>query len=167
MKLINWHKSTRTVLAGLLILGASTGVEARKGYLPRILKRNKAAAVEPEAEVPNGPMGRVVIPLNRLTAGDVERMLEDAYGRDNSFRVVEPSRLSKGVIVIGPKNEIDGIRELLVQADPDDRDYLIANKAILPEGIVSQEELEAELPDSFYAEARKNAEKHVGEETSS
>ena len=167
MKLINWHKSTRTVLAGLLILGASTGVEARKGYLPRILKRNKAAAVEPEAEVHKGPMGRVVIPLNRLTAGDVERMLDDAYGRDNSFRVVEPSRLSKGVIVIGPKNEIDGIRELLVQADPDDRDYLIANKAILPEGIVSEEELEAELPDSFYAEARKNAEKHVGEETSS
>ena len=118
----------------MLIIGASTGVEARKGYLPRIFKRNKAAAVEPAAEVPNGPMGRVVIPLNRLTAGDVERMLDDAYGRDNSFSVVEPSRLAKGVIVIGPKSEINGIRELLAQADPDDRDYLIANKAILPEG---------------------------------
>ncbi|MBC8244555.1 MAG: hypothetical protein H8E20_09185 [Verrucomicrobia bacterium] len=167
MKLLNWHKPIRAVLAGLLILGASTGVEARKGYLPRIFKRNKAAAVEPVAEAPNGPMGRVVIPLNRLTAGDVERMLDDAYGRDNSFSVVEPSRLAKGVIVIGPKSEIDGIRELLAQADPDDRNYLIANKTILPEGIVSEAELEAELPDSFYAEARKNAEKHAGEEPSS
>ena len=166
MKLINWHKSTRTALAGLLIIGASTGVEARKGYLPRIFKRNKAAAVEPAAEVPNGPMGRVVIPLNRLTAGDVERMLDDAYGRDNSFSVVEPSRLAKGVIVIGPKSEIDGIREMLAQADPDDRNYLIANKTILPEGVVSEEELKAELPDSFYAEARKNAENHMGAEKS-
>lgn len=81
MKLINWHKSTRAALAGLLILGASTGVQARKGYLPRIFKRNKATAVKPAAEAPNGPMGRVVIPLNRLTAGDVARMLDDAYGR--------------------------------------------------------------------------------------
>ena len=166
MTLFNWHKSTRAALAGLLILGASTEVQARKGYLPRIFKRNKAAAVEPAEEAPNVPMGRVVIPLNRLTAGDVARMLDDAYGRDNSFSVIEPSRLAKGVIVIGPKSEIDGIREMLAQADPNDRDYLIANKTTLPEGVVSEEELEAELPDSFYAEARKNAEKHMGEEKS-
>ncbi len=89
-------KCGRAALAGLLILGASTGVQARKGYLPRIFKRNKATAVEPAAEAPNVPMGRVVIPLNRLTAGDVARMLDDAYGRDNSFSVVEPSRLAKG-----------------------------------------------------------------------
>ena len=86
----------RAALAGLLILGASTGVQARKGYLPRIFKRNKAAAAEPAAAVPNVPMGRVVIPLNRLTADDVARMLDDAYGRDNAFSVVEPSRLAKG-----------------------------------------------------------------------
>ena len=113
MKLINWHKSTRAALAGLLILGASTGVQARKGYLPRIFKRNKATTEEPVAAVPQTPMGRVVIPLNRLTAGDVQRMLDDAYGRDNAFSVVEPSRLANGVIVVGPKSEIDGIRELL------------------------------------------------------
>ena len=166
MTLFNWHKSTRAALAGLLILGASTGVQARKGYLPRIFKRNKATAVEPATEAANVPMGRVVIPLNRLTAGDVARMLDDAYGRDNSFSVVEPSRLAKGVIVIGPKSEIDGIREMLAQADPDDRNYLIANKTILPEGVVSEEELKAELPDSFYAEARKNAENHMGAEKS-
>jgi len=162
MKLIHWHNSTRAALAGLLILVTSTGVQARKGYLPRIFKRNKAAAVEPAVAVPNVPMGRVVIPLNRLTADDVARMLDDAYGRDNAFSVVEPSRLAKGVIVIGPKSEIDGIREMLAQADPNDRDYLIANKTILPEGVVSEEEFEAELPNNFYAEARKNAEKHTG-----
>ena len=100
-------------------------------------------------------MGRVVIPLNRLTAGDVQRMLDDAYGRDNAFSVVEPSRLANGVIVVGPKSEIDGIRELLAQAAPNDRDFLIANKALLPEGVVSEEELGAELPNDFYAEARK------------
>ncbi|RTZ66430.1 MAG: hypothetical protein DSZ35_07905 [Verrucomicrobia bacterium] len=64
--------------------------------------------------------------------------------------------------MIGPKSEIDGIREMLAQADPNDRNYLIANKTILPEGVVSEEELKAELPDSFYAEARKNAENHMG-----
>ena len=67
-------------------------------------------------------------------------------------------RLANGVIVVGPKSEIDGIRELLAQADPNDRDFLIANKALLPEGVVSEEELGAELPNGFYAEARKNAE---------
>jgi hypothetical protein len=35
---------------------------------------------------------------------------------------------------------------------------LIANKALLPEGVVSEEELGAELPNGFYTEARKNAE---------
>lgn len=46
-------------------------------------------------------------------------MLDDAYDRDNAFSVVEPSRLANGVIVVGPKSEIDGIRELPAQAqDP-------------------------------------------------
>ncbi len=158
MKPTNWHRSIRAALAGLLILSASSAVvQARKGYLPRILKRNKVATEEPAAVVPQTPMGRVVIPLNRLTADDVQRMLDDAYGRDNPFSVVEPSRLANGVIVVGPKSEIDGIRELLAKADPNDRDFLIANKTLLPEGVVSEEELKAELPNSFYTEARKNA----------
>ena len=162
MKPTYWHRSIRAALAGLLILGASIDVQARKGYLPRIFKSNKAAASEPAEAAPHAPMGRVVIPLNRLTAGDVRRMLDDAYGRDNAFSVVEPSRLANGVIVVGPKSEIDGIRELLTQADPNDRDFLIANKALLPEGVVSEEELEAELPNGFYTEARKNAEERAG-----
>ncbi|MBT4227454.1 MAG: hypothetical protein HOD74_07795, partial [Verrucomicrobia bacterium] len=162
MKPTYWHRSIRAALAGLLILRASIDVQARKGYLPRIFKSNKAAASEPAEAAPHAPMGRVVIPLNRLTAGDVRRMLEDAYGRDNAFSVVEPSRLANGVIVVGPKSEIDGIRELLTQADPNDRDFLIANKALLPEGVVSEEELEAELPNGFYTEARKNAEERAG-----
>ncbi len=162
MKPTYWHRSIRAALAGLLILGASIDVQARKGYLPRIFKSNKSAASEPAEAAPHAPMGRVVIPLNRLTAGDVRRMLDDAYGRDNAFSVVEPSRLANGVIVVGPKSEIDGIRELLTQADPNDRDFLIANKALLPEGVVSEEELEAELPNGFYTEARKNAEERAG-----
>ena len=162
MKPTYWHRSIRAALAGLLILGASIDVQARKGYLPRIFKSNKAAASEPAEAAPHAPMGRVVIPLNRLTAGDVRRMLDDAYGRDNTFSVVEPSRLANGVIVVGPKSEIDGIRELLTQADPNDRDFLIANKALLPEGVVSEEELEAELSNGFYTEARKNAEERAG-----
>ena len=162
MKPTYWHRSIRAALAGLLILGASIDVQARKGYLPRIFKSNKAAASEPAEAAPHAPMGRVVIPLNRLTAGDVRRMLDDAYGRDNAFSVVEPSRLANGVIVVGPKSEIDGIRELLTQADPNDRDFLIANKALLPEGVVSEEELEAELSNGFYTEARKNAEERAG-----
>ena len=162
MKPTYWHRSIRASLAGLLILGASIDLQARKGYLPRIFKSNKAAASEPAEAAPHAPMGRVVIPLNRLTAGDVRRMLDDAYGRDNAFSVVEPSRLANGVIVVGPKSEIDGIRELLTQADPNDRDFLIANKALLPEGVVSEEELEAELPNGFYTEARKNAEELAG-----
>ena len=95
MKPTNWHRSIRAALAGLLLLGASAGVQARKGYLPRIFKRSKATTEEPVAAVPQTPKGRVVIPLNRLTAGDVQRMLDDAYGRDNAFSVVEPSRLAK------------------------------------------------------------------------
>ncbi len=162
MKPTYWHRSIRAALAGLLILGASIDVQARKGYLPRIFKSNKPAASEPAEAAPHAPMGRVVIPLNRLTAGDVRRMLDDAYGRDNAFSVVEPSRLANGVIVVGPKSEIDGIRELLTQADPNDRDFLIANKALLPEGVVSEEELGAELPNGFYTEARKNAEEWEG-----
>ncbi|MDA7679778.1 hypothetical protein N8622_00800 [bacterium] len=162
MKPTYWHRSIRAALAGLLILRASIDVQARKGYLPRIFKSNKAAASEPAEAAPHAPMGRMVIPLNRLTAGDVRRMLDDAYGRDNAFSVVEPSRLANGVIVVGPKSEIDGIRELLTQADPNDRDFLIANKALLPEGVVSEEELEAELPNGFYTEARKNAEERAG-----
>ena len=162
MKPTYWHRSIRASLAGLLILGASIDLQARKGYLPRIFKSNKAAASEPAEAAPHAPMGRVVIPLNRLTAGDVRRMLDDAYGRDNTFSVVEPSRLANGVIVVGPKSEIDGIRELLTQADPNDRDFLIANKALLPEGVVSEEELGAELPNGFYTEARKNAEELAG-----
>ncbi|HJN89566.1 MAG TPA: secretin N-terminal domain-containing protein [Verrucomicrobiota bacterium] len=162
MKLINRHKSLRAALAGVLILGATVGVQARKGYLPRLFKRSRTANTEPAAEAPAPiPMGRVVIPLNRLTAGDVQQMLDDAYGRDNEFSVVEPSRLAKGVVVIGPKSEIDGIRELLAQADPNDRDYLTANLTAIPEGVVSEEELEADLPDGFYAEARKNAEEQL------
>ncbi len=166
MKPTYWHRSIRAALAGLLILGASIDVQARKGYLPRIFKSNKAAASEPAEAAPHAPMGRVVIPLNRLTAGDVRRMLDDAYGRDNAFSVVEPSRLANGVIVVGPKSEIDGIRELLTQADPNDRDFLIANKALLPEGVVSEEELGAELPNGFYSEARKNAEERAGRKES-
>ena len=77
---------------------------------------------------------------------------------------MEPSRLANGVIVVGPKSEIDGIRELLTQADPNDRDFLIANKALLPKGVVSEEELGAELPNGFYTEARKNAEERAGGE---
>lgn len=152
----------RTALAGLLVLGSAVGTQARKGYLPRLPKHSNATTEEPATTVPQVPTGRVVIPLNRLTAGDVAQMLDDAYGRDHAFRVVEPSRLAKGVVVIGPKSEVDGIRELLAQADPDDREYLIANKTILPDGIVSEEELDAKLPDSFYTEARRNAEQHLG-----
>ena len=166
MKLIHWQTMIRTTLVGLLILGWTVGMQARKGYLPRIMKRSNATTEEPTPTVIQAPVGRVVIPLNRLTPGDVSRMLDDAYGRDHAFRVLEPSRLAKGVVVIGPKSEIDGIRELLAQADPNDREYLIANKTLLPDGIVSEEELEADLPDSFYAEARKNAENQAGEEKS-
>ncbi|HJO09125.1 MAG TPA: secretin N-terminal domain-containing protein [Verrucomicrobiota bacterium] len=162
MKLINWRKSLRTTLAGVLILGAIAGVQARKGYLPRLFKRTRTANTEPTAEAPAPiPMGRVVVPLNRLTAGDVQQMLDDAYGRDNEFSVVEPSLLAKGVVVIGPKSEIDGIRELLAKADPNDRDYLTSYLTTIPDGVVSQEELEADLPDDFYAEARKNAEEQL------
>jgi hypothetical protein len=165
MKLINRHKSIRAALAGLLILGTAAGVQARKGYLPRLFKRSSTANTEPAAEAPAPTlMGRVVVPLNRLTAGDVQQMLDDAYGRDNEFSIVEPSRLAKGVVVIGPRSEIDGIRELLAQADPNDRDYLTANMTSLPKGVVSEEELEADLPDDFYAEARKNVEKQLAGE---
>ncbi|MEE2948047.1 MAG: hypothetical protein VX392_06995, partial [Verrucomicrobiota bacterium] len=163
MNLIHRQTMIRTALAGLLVLGSTVGTQARKGYLPRILKRSKATTEESAPAANQAPVGRVVIPLNRLTGGDVSRMLDDAYGRDHAFRVLEPSRLAKGVVVIGPKSEIDGIRELLAQADPNDREYLITNKAILPDGIVSKEELEANLPNSFYAEARQNAEKQLGE----
>lgn len=76
MKPTYWHRSIRAALAGLLILAASIDVQARKGYLPRIFKRSKATTEEPVEAAPHAPMGRVVIPLNRLTAGDGRRMLD-------------------------------------------------------------------------------------------
>ena len=166
MNLIYWRPSIRTILAGMLIAGSFAGVQARQGYLPRLSKHSsKPAATKPAEAEPQVPTGRVVIPLNRLTASDVARILDEAYGRDHNFEVVKPSRLAKGIIVIGPKSEIDGIKELLAHADPTDRNFLIANKAILlKEGVVSEAELEAELPDSFYAEARKNAEQNMAVE---
>ena len=119
MKRIQWHKLALATLAMLLVHGAFTPAEARKGYLSRMKKRGPANRESSEA-VPAGPMGQIVVPLNSLSARDARQLLESTYGEENGIRITQPGGSAKGVIVTAPRDELSSIAALMKQADPSD-----------------------------------------------
>ena len=161
MKRIQWHKLALATLAMLIVHGAFTPAEARKGYLSRMKKRGPANRESSEA-VPAGPMGQIVVPLNSLSARDARQLLESTYGEENGIRITQPGGSAKGVIVTAPRDELNSIAALMKQADPSDLDFLLSIESKLPDHYFSSER-DLEHSPEVYTAMRKSAVEYLNE----
>ena len=91
MKPFHWQKLALGTLTMLLVQGAFTAAEARKGYLTRMQKRGSVTRAKVPEVTDVVPMGQLVLPLNELSAGEVRQLLESAYGKENGIEVTRPS----------------------------------------------------------------------------
>ena len=145
----------------LLVQGAFTAAEARKGYLTRMQKRGSVTRAKVPEVTDVVPMGKLVLPLNELSADEVRQLLESAYGKENGIEVTRPGNSAKGVIVVAPRDELVGISGLIKQAEPSDLDFLRRVQPRVPKHIVSKEDLIANHPPKAYALMRKRAVEHL------
>ena len=141
----------------LLVQGAFTAAEARKGYLTRMQKRGSVTRAKVLEVTDVVPMGKLVLPLNELSADEVRQLLESAYGKENGIEVTRPGNSAKGVIVVAPRDELVGISGLIKQAEPSDLDFLRRVQPRVPKHIVSKEDLIANHLPETYALMRKRA----------
>ena len=100
MNLIHWHPSIRTILAGMLIAGSFAGVQARKGYLPRLSKRSsKPAATKPaEAKKAKGHQLDGHIPCVNHSEILIGQPVNVQYKHANANA---PARVIKAITYVG------------------------------------------------------------------
>ncbi len=160
MKPIHWHNLAMATTAMLLVQGAFTSADARKGYLHRMQKRGTTPRVQATEKADSVAMGQRVVPLTHLSIDDVRRLLESMYGKESGIEVTKPGAAAKGVIVTAPRTELDGIAALVKQAEPSDLDFLLSVESQLPEHMFSSERDIASSPE-VHAEMRKSATEYL------
>jgi len=160
MKPIHWHNLAMATTAMLLVHGAFTSADARKGYLHRMQKRGATPRVQATEKADSVVMGQRVVLLTHLSIYDVRRLLESMYGKESSIEVTKPGAAAKGVIVTAPRTELDGIAALVKQAEPSDLDFLLSVESQLPEHMFSSERDIAWSPE-VHAEMRKSATEYL------